>query len=284
MSTHRYCPASVRVAICQLATWQFFINTRTTFKAPEGEAFCSNHCTSQTAQPQIFFDTIANAELTDGIISILTSTSSRQARQGRQQDRKDDKLCHDVSPDITPRHPPNVMIALLLLLNHHYNGQLSISEPLSTFQLYKNPIVIEQRATMSSLTNSLSLRVSNLTQASEGVSGQTVRTFVYKKEKSSGLSVWTGAFTTTSEEIHPWLTRNQHWPHLWEVEQKCQHLPEVARQPWVTRVTLTSVQVWRYASERVNDQYRPCSKRRKDSGKKTTCCVFKCPHRAPHRS
>ena len=46
------------------------------------------------------------------------------------------------------------------------------------------------------------------------------------------------------------------------------------------RVILISVQVWRYASERVNVKYRPCSKRQEDLEKKTTCYVFRCPRQA----
>ena len=50
------------------------------------------------------------------------------------------------------------MIVLSLLRNHHYKGQLNTTEPFSTFEHYKNPIVIEQNGdTMSSLTLSLSL-------------------------------------------------------------------------------------------------------------------------------
>ena len=72
---------------------------------------------------------------------------NRQARHvlGHQQDWKDDKLCHDAPSNIAPNRPANMMIALSLLRNHHYNGQLSTTEPLSTFEHYKNPTIIEQK-------------------------------------------------------------------------------------------------------------------------------------------
>ena len=61
-------------------------------------------------------------------------------------------------------------------------------------------------------------------------------------------------------------------------KQKCQHPQEVDRRLWVTRATLTSAKVWKDASARMRDKYRHCSKRRGDSRKKTTYCVFRCPH------
>ena len=66
---------------------------------------------------------------------------------GHQQDWKDNKLCHDASSDTAPNRPVDVMIALLLLRNHRYKGQLSTIEIFSTFKHYKNPIEIEQRGT-----------------------------------------------------------------------------------------------------------------------------------------
>ena len=50
------------------------------------------------------------------------------------------------------------MIALSLLHNHHYKGQLRTIKPFSTFEHYKNLTEIEQMGdTVSSLTLSLSL-------------------------------------------------------------------------------------------------------------------------------
>ena len=145
---------------------------------------------------------------------------SRQTRQvlSHQQDWKDNKLCHDAPSDTAPKRPTDVMIALSVLCNHHYKGQLSTIEIFSTFEHYKSPTEIEQRGdTMSSLTLSLSLslRVSihsqSLTWASEGVSRQPVWASLCREVESPDFVTGTGTFTTTSKGgIHPQLTWYQH--------------------------------------------------------------------------
>ncbi|RVX10395.1 hypothetical protein CK203_016910 [Vitis vinifera] len=62
---------------------------------------------------------------------------------------------------------------------------------------------------------------------------------------------------------------------------KCHHLPEVDCRPWVVKTTSTGAIVWKDASARVRDRCKPCSMRQGDSGKRTKCCVFRCPHQLP---
>ena len=70
-------------------------------------------------------------------------------------------MCYDAPSDTIPSRFANVMIALSPLRNHHHKGQISIVEPSSSFEHYKNPTVIEHgEDIVSSLTNSLSLSLS----------------------------------------------------------------------------------------------------------------------------
>ena len=73
------------------------------------------------------------------------STSVDRHVKSQVTSKIDGKLCHDASSDTAPSRLANMMIALSLLRNHHYNGQLSTTEPLSTFEHYKNPTVIEHK-------------------------------------------------------------------------------------------------------------------------------------------
>ena len=62
------------------------------------------------------------------------------------------------------------MIASSLLRNHHYKGQLSTTEPGSTFEHYKNPIEIEQRGVHYEFyDHSLSLSLSPSLPPSKGI-------------------------------------------------------------------------------------------------------------------
>ena len=71
------------------------------------------------------------------------------------------KLYHDAPPVTALSCTEDVMIALSLLRNLHYKGQLSTAEPFFTIEHYKNPTVIEHgEDIVSSLTNSLSLSLS----------------------------------------------------------------------------------------------------------------------------
>ncbi|KAL6323466.1 hypothetical protein AAG906_039038 [Vitis piasezkii] len=71
------------------------------------------------------------------------------------------KLYHDAPPVTTPSCTEDVMIALSLLRNLHYKGQLSTAEPFFTIEHYKNPIIIEHgEDIVSSLTNSFFLSLS----------------------------------------------------------------------------------------------------------------------------
>ena len=60
---------------------------------------------------------------------------------------------------------------------------------------------------------------------------------------------------------------------------KCQHLPEVDRRPQVAKTTSTGARVWKDVRVRVTDRCKPYSLKQGDSGRRTKCCVFKCPHR-----
>ena len=40
------------------------------------------------------------------------------------------------------------------------------------------------------------------------------------------------------------------------------------------------MRVWKDASVRARDRCKPCSTRQGHSGKRTKCCLFRCPHRA----
>ena len=52
------------------------------------------------------------------------------------------------------------MIALSILRNHHYKGQLSTTESDSIFEYYKNPTEIEEEEDTVSHLNPLSLSLS----------------------------------------------------------------------------------------------------------------------------
>ena len=126
---------------------------------------------------------------------------------GHQQGWRDDKLCHEVLSDTIPKCLVDVMIALALLSNHHYMGQLSTIEPPSTLKNYKSMTEIEEIGTVRSL--SLCLRVAiysqSLTWPLEGVS----RHFCTGKPKSQILA-------PERELSLPWLKEESilSWPGI----------------------------------------------------------------------
>ncbi|RVW59392.1 hypothetical protein CK203_103231 [Vitis vinifera] len=64
-------------------------------------------------------------------------------------------------------------------------------------------------------------------------------------------------------------------------KQECQHPQEVDRLPWATKVTLTSMRVWKDANEKASNKCKPCSKKQEDLERKTRCCKFKHLRQAP---
>ena len=141
-----------------------FITSRTTFKVSvdilsEPFVLLSSPHLPDSLKSSLICETMANWHPYDWWDSLHSHIYiSRLARPvpNLQQDWKDDKLYHDASFDTTPNRPADVMIALSLLRNHHYKGQLSTIEPSFTFEHYKNPIEIEQgQDTVSSLSLSL---------------------------------------------------------------------------------------------------------------------------------
>ena len=142
---------SIHVALLQLGH-VLHLSSLPEWPSKHSGTSCPNHlrhwtaCTLLIASSLLWYMRLwlSNIRLIDGTLPILTSASVDRV-SSHQQGWKDDKLCLDAPFDTAPNCLANVMITLSLLHNHHYMVQLSITEPSSTFEHYKNKTKWEQK-------------------------------------------------------------------------------------------------------------------------------------------
>ena len=135
---------------------------------------------------------------------------------------RDDKLYHDASSDTAFSCLVVVMIAMSILLNHHYKGQLSTNVP-SPFEPYKNPTETKQKegATLWVLSPTLSLRVSIHSKVWLGLrrvcpDNPFGHLHIGKQRAQIPTSKQELSLPLPKGGIHPQLTWYQHWRRLWE--------------------------------------------------------------------
>ena len=158
VSTHKYFYVFVHVASFRLG---HVSHLSSLFGRPSRYpgASCSDYLRCRPALTSLIASNLfwyarpypTNTRLTYGTFPILTSTSVGARLEERQA----------ISWRATwhnPNYPAEVMIALSLLRDLHYKGQLSTVEPSFTTEHYKNPTIIEhEEDTEFSLSLSLSL-------------------------------------------------------------------------------------------------------------------------------
>ena len=137
---------------------------------------------------------------------------------GHQQGGRDSKLCHSALLDTTPNCPADVMITLSLLGNHHCKDQLSTTKSPSTFEYYKNPIVMKQKRTLwvflPTFSLSFSFSFSKGLQSDLSFGGFVWTTcldiYVQESKKFRFQRLDESLHCYLKEGIHPRLTRYQH--------------------------------------------------------------------------